>query len=72
MAGMRTTKKVSIEPVQQAIMTFHSDVKNGPDFVCSCCHHLMYSKSVVPCNLAKYTKCSNNLLECVFSAGPRC
>ena len=31
----------------------------------------MYNKSVVPCNLAKYTKCSNNLLEYVFSAGLR-
>ena len=67
-ASMRATKKASTVPVQQAIMTFHSDIKNGPDFVCSCCHRLMYNKSVVPCNLAKYTKCSNNLLECVFSA----
>ena len=29
----------------------------------------MYSKSVVPCT--KYTKCSNNFLECVFSADLR-
>ena len=33
MAGMRATKNASNVPVQQAIMTFHSDVKNGPDFV---------------------------------------
>ena len=31
----------------------------------------MYSKSVVTCNPAKYTKWSNNLLECVFSADLR-
>ncbi len=67
MASMRASN-VS---VQQAIMSFHSDIKNGPDFVYSCCHRLMYSKSVAPCNLAKYTKCSNNLLECVFSADLR-
>ena len=71
MASMRVTKKASNVSVQQAIMSFQSDIKNGPDFVCSCCHHLMYSKSVVPCNLAKYTNCSNNLLECVFSADLR-
>ena len=28
----------------------------------------MYRKSVVPCNLTKYSKCSNDLLNCVFSA----
>ena len=28
----------------------------------------MYRKSVVPCNLAKYSKCSNDLLQNVFSA----
>ena len=65
MAGMRATKKASDVSVQQAIMSLHSDIKNGPDFVCSCCHRLMYSKSVVPC---KYT---NNLLECEFSADLR-
>ena len=70
-ASTRATKKASNVSVQQAIMSFHADIKNGPDFVCSCCHRLMYSKSVVPCNPAKYTKCTNNLLECVFSADLR-
>ena len=70
-ATMRAAKKASDVSVQQAIMSFHSDIKNGPDFVCSCCHRLMYNKSVVPCNLAKYSKCTNNLLECVFSADLR-
>ena len=67
-ASKRATKKASDVCAQQAIMSFYSDIKNGP---CSCFHCLMYSKSVVPCNLAKYTKCSNNLLECVFSADLR-
>ena len=70
-ASMRATKKASDVSVQQAIMSFHSDIKNGPDYVCTCCHRLMYNKSVVSCNLAKYSKCSNNLLECVFSADLR-
>ena len=66
MASMRAAKKTSDVSVQQAVMSFHSDIKNGPDFVCTCCHRLMYSKSVVPCNLAKYSKCSSNLLKSVF------
>ena len=54
--------------VQQAIETF---IRNGPDFVCTCCHRLMYRNSVVPCNPAKYTKCSDDLLRSVFSADLR-
>ena len=33
MASTRATKKASNVSVQQAIMSFHSDIKNGPDFV---------------------------------------
>ena len=40
-ASMRAT--ASDVSVQQAIMSFHSDIKNGPDYVCTCCHRLMYS-----------------------------
>ena len=54
--------------VQQAIETV---IRNGPDFVCTCCHRLMYRNSVVPCNPAKYTKCSDDLLRSVFSADLR-
>ena len=59
-ASVRATKKASDVSVQQAVMSFHSDIKNGPDFVCSCCYRLMYSKSVVPCNIASAaTTCWN-------------
>ena len=57
--------------VQQAIETFLTVIRNGPDFVCTCCHRLMYRNSVVPCNPAKYTKCSDDLLRSVFSADLR-
>ena len=65
---MRSAKKLSSISVHQAIVSFHSDIKNGPDFVCTCCHRLMYRKSVIPCNVAKYSNCSNELLNCVLSA----
>ena len=72
-AAERAAKKTKVNDVsiEQAIVSFHSDIKNGPDFVCTCCHHLMYGKSVVPCNTAKYSKCGNDLLNCVFSADLR-
>ena len=54
----RAAKKASDVSVQQAIMSFRPDIKNGLDFVCTCCHRLMYGKSVVQCNTANYTKCS--------------
>ena len=71
MASVRAANKVNYVSIPQAIVLFHSDIKNGPDFVCTCCHHLMYRKSIVPCNLAKYSKCSNDLLNCVFSVDLR-
>ena len=51
-----------------AISAFHSDIKSGPDFVCTCCHRMMYRKSVVQCNKSKYTKASPDVLQRVFSA----
>jgi len=62
------SKRKSNVSIEHVILSFHHDIKNGPDFVCTCCHRMMYRKSVVPCNLAKYSKCSNDLLQNVFSA----
>ena len=42
--------------IESAIAAFHSEVKLGPEFVCTCCHRMMYRKSVVACNKVKYTK----------------
>ena len=51
--------------VEQVII---SDIKNGPDYVCTCCHPLMY---VISCNPAKYSKFGDELINCVFSADLR-
>ena len=69
-ASMRAAKKVNVS-IEQAIVSFHSDIKNGPDFVCTCFHRLMYRKSVVTLTQAKCSKCGNDLLKCVFSADLR-
>ena len=32
--------------IESAIAAYHSEVKLGPEFVCTCCHPMMYRKSV--------------------------
>ena len=71
MASVRAAQRANDFSVQHAIASFHCDIKKGPDFVCTCCHRLMYKKSVFPCNPAKYSKCGHDLLNCVFSADLR-
>ena len=52
--------------IDNAIASFQSKAKMGPDFVCTVCHRMMYKQNVVPCNTSKHTKASNDLLEQVF------
>ena len=33
--------------IESAIAAIHSEVKLGSEFVCTCCHRMMYRKSVV-------------------------
>ena len=48
----KQNNKESMANKQNGIMSVeHADVKNGPDFVCVCCHRMMYCKSVVPCSV---------------------
>ena len=64
-ASCKRSKGVSVE---EAITTFDSETRAGPDFVCTCCHRMMYRKTVILCNKTKYTKASPELLGNVFSA----
>ena len=61
----KRSKGVSVEEV---ISAFHLETKAGPDFVCTCCHRMMYRKTVVLCNMEKYNKVSPDLLDNIFSA----
>jgi len=54
--------------VEEAISAFHSETRAGPDFVCTCCHRMMYRKTVVLCNKEKYNKVSCDSLKSIFSA----
>ena len=57
--------------IENMISAFHTDIKNGADFVCSSCHRMMYKKSVVQLNKSKYTKTGSVVLQQVFSADLR-
>ena len=43
--------KISVNiPVEN---TFLSKAQSGPDFVCTCCHRIVYKQNGVPCNKIK-------------------
>ena len=46
--------------------TFTSAVKQGPDYVCTCCHRLMYHQSVQGFHRDKYTKLPKPMSDKVF------
>ena len=60
-------KRVSCIPIDKAITEFQSKVKLGPEYVCTCCHRMMYKQTVVPYNRSKYAKASEEMLKQVFS-----
>ena len=45
---------------------FISAINEGPDYICTCCHRLMYRKTVVLFDLAKYSKLSGELRNNLF------
>ena len=67
-----TNKRKANVSVEHAIDAFHSEIKFGPNYVCTCCHRMMYRKNVILCNKASYTKANTSVLEQVFSDDIRC
>ena len=55
MAGRRSSKST----IDNAIKNFHLKVRERPEFVCVCCHHMLYKQNVFLFNIHKYTKCSD-------------
>ena len=51
-----TAKKRAISvSIDNAIASFQSKAKMGPDFVCTVCHHMMYKQNVVPCKISCFS-----------------
>ena len=71
MASLRT-KTTSVE---NAMLRFHVQINEGPEYVCTVCHRMMYKLSVGAYNRANYSNCSHDviasvqLLEYVLSDG---
>ena len=61
------SKRQRSSPLQCVIDSFLAKTKQGPDYVCTSCHRLMYRQSVSPLNVHKYAKASPVILADVFS-----
>ena len=53
--------------VEEAITAFLNKVKTGPEYVCTCCHRLMYRKTVTVSDMSKYTRAMSDALNTVFA-----
>ena len=59
----RVVQRRSNVSVEAAIDLFITKTKQGPDYVCTSCHRLMYRANVVSLNKCKYVKASQSLLD---------
>ena len=72
-ANKRRRKRSDIVSLQHVIDSFIAKTKQGPDYVCTSCHRLMYKQNVVPVNVHKYSKATPALLadvvgtECLYT-----
>ena len=53
----------NIKTIECIIYDYLVKVKNGPDFVCTCCHRMLYKHSVVAFKPTKYLKATPNLMQ---------
>ena len=52
----RIKEHSAIQSIEEISQVFTSAVKEGPDYICTCCHRLMYRKTVLEFKTTKYTK----------------
>lgn len=64
---MRKKRKRGAErcAVEEAITILK--VKSGPEYVCTCCHRLMYRKTVTVLDMNKYNGATSDTLNSVFA-----
>ena len=55
--------ELNLNPVDKVIQEFLAKVKIGPDYVCTCCHRMLYRHAVIGFKPTKYTKASPELLR---------
>ena len=53
--------------IDEAMLVFHAKIKEGPDYVCTVCHCMMYRLGVVVYSRDNYCKGDPTILELVYS-----
>ena len=66
MKRQRRLRSASSQSIEDSSRSFAAAVKEGPDYVCTCCHQLMYRKTVVEFKPTKYSKLSEDFMHTVF------
>ena len=51
--------------MKTASQAFIQACKMGPDYVCTCCHRLMYRQSVVGFSSTKYDKLPTTIMDAI-------
>ncbi|XP_052696227.1 uncharacterized protein LOC128174822 [Crassostrea angulata] len=52
----RKLKQLNLEQEEEVIKSFKRLAMEGPNYVCSCCHRLLFKKQVQACEYQMYTK----------------
>ena len=63
----KQTNRAKCLSIHDAIKSFQKKVLEGPDYVCICCHRIMYKKSVVKFSKTKYANVKSDTFDKVFS-----
>ena len=53
--------------IDEAMLVFHAKIKEGPDYVCTVCHRMMYRSGVRVYSRSNYCKGDQHVLESIFS-----
>ena len=49
-------RRIRAQSIQAISRLFITATKGGPDYICACCHRLMYRKTVLEYKISKYIK----------------
>ena len=59
----QANRRAMLKTIDKVIQEFLAKVKVGPDYVCTCCHRMLYKHAVIGFKLTRYTKASPELLD---------
>ncbi|XP_062610660.1 uncharacterized protein LOC134272446 [Saccostrea cucullata] len=54
--NQRRALKVKLEDEEEVVKLFKESVRDGPDYICCCCHRLLFEHQVQRCRLDMYEK----------------